>query len=204
MARKLKIIKEIDLSKPVADWLRKRGFVVYSEVPFLTRCLDMVGIKSDDIIVIELKMSLTEKVIRQALVARIATDKVYVGVPTNPKSTSIDKCRKYHIGILKINQEIEEILRPTQAKCKFKSATEHLIENAKAQEPSDIAGLPTLKGIGPAQAVAAFIKGYVNEHPKAGWKEIYENVPNHYSNHKSMAGAMNNWCGLRLSDLKAE
>ncbi len=194
--------REKDLAKPVADWLRAKGYVVYSEVPFYTRCLDMVGVKDKEIIAVELKISLTTKLIRQAMIAQIATDNVYVAVPTKPKKSSIDKCKKYHLGILRVNEGVEEILKPSESKCKLSSGAEHLIENAKKTGPSDKAGLPTLKGCGPAQAVAAFVKGYVKEHPKAGWKEIYNNIPNHYSNHQSMACALNRWIDIRLTDLR--
>ena len=49
---------ETDLAKPVADWMRSRGYTVCAEVPLFGRCLDFVGIKGTDVICVELKTSL--------------------------------------------------------------------------------------------------------------------------------------------------
>ena len=59
-----------------------------------------------------------------------------------------------------------------------------------------------MSGCGPACAVGECVKQYVEENPKAGWKEIFMNVPNHYSNYQSMCCAMNGYLGLSLTKLR--
>ena len=196
-------IKETNLAKPVADWLRSRDCTVYSEIPFYTRCLDMVGLNPTEVIVVELKLSLSKKVINQAVIAHLATNDVYVGISTNPRPKSIELCRKYHVGILAIREgKVSELLKPNQAGQIWDSARQHLRDNALSAGPSDIAGLPMMSGCGPAQAVGEMVREYVSKNRKANWREIFENVPNHYSNYKSMCCAMNGYLGLSLRILK--
>jgi len=198
-------MKETDLAKPVADWLRSKGYTVYSEIPFYTRCLDMVGLNGSEIIVVELKLSLSIKLIKQAVIAQLATNDIYVGIPTNPRPNSIELCKKYHLGILSVQDgKVLEILKPSSARQVWDSMRQHLRDNALLTEPNDAAGLPMMSGCGPAQAVGEMVKEYVGKNPKAGWREIFENVPNHYSNYQSMCCAMNGYLGLSLTKLRSK
>ncbi|GAG36697.1 unnamed protein product, partial [marine sediment metagenome] len=57
-------------------------------------------------------------------------------------------------------------------------------------KPSADAGKPNRKGVGPAQECWRNIIKYRAEHPKATWRELFQKIPNHYSNHKNMYSAM--------------
>jgi cysteine synthase len=48
----------------------------------------------------------------------------------------------------------------------------------------------TTKGEGPAIECSRAVDQYRKAHPGASWLEIFENVPNHYSHHRSLAQAM--------------
>jgi len=63
-------------------------------------------------------------------------------------------------------------------------------ERLDMTEPGGIAGKPTLKGEGPAQECYERVQKFKQAQPKATWKEVFENVGNHYANPRSMAGAM--------------
>lgn len=194
-------MKETDLAKPVADWLRKQGYIVYSEIPFWSRCIDMVGFKPpNDICVVELKLKFCEKGLRQAYECNLATFNIYLGVNKFPKQKSINKCKKYGIGLLVIGDEITVVSKPTYKQKPILVAIKHLIENLK--EPSDNAGLPQMSGCGPAQFVGKLVEDYIKNNPKAGWLEIFNNVPNHYSNHKSLACAMSGYLKCPLYKLR--
>lgn len=195
-------MKETDLAKPVADWLRKQGYTVYSEVPFWNSCIDMVGfIKPDKLCIVELKLRFCAKGVRQAYNGQIATNKTYLAISKNPTQKSIDKCKQYGVGLLVVeNNHINLICNSDCEKENWDITKKHLIDNLG--EPSDIAGLPQMSGCGPAKMVGVFVENYVKYHPKAGWKEIYQNIPNHYSNHKSLSCAMSGYLHKSLKGIR--
>lgn len=196
-------MKETDLAKPVADWLRSEGYIVYSEIGFYSRCIDMIGLKEPDSIrVIELKLRYGRGGLRQVMLCQIATNDVYLAVGKRPKDSSLSFCQKHGVGILLVNTDVRVLSSPKQVIEPTLVLRKHLIENCKETEPSDIAGLACMSNCGPAQAVGVLVKDYVRKNPKVGWQEIYRNIPNHYSNYPSMACAMSCYLGLSLTKLR--
>jgi len=196
-------IRETDLAKPVAYWLRSKGYVVYSEIAFHNRCIDMVGLKEpDNIRVVELKLRYGRGGLRQAMLCQTATKDVYLAVGKRPKDSSLLFCQKYGVGVVLVNATVRILSSPKQVVPPTPVLRKHLIDNCRETEPSDIAGLACMSGCGPAQAIGVLVKEYVKKNPKAGWKEIYLNIPNHYSNYRSMACAMSCYLGLSLTKLR--
>lgn len=197
-------MNESDLAKPVADWLRENGYTVYSEVPFYNRCIDMVGVKDKQLRVIELKLRYNRNGIRQAHQCQLATEDVYLAVAKKPLARSVKYAAEAGVGILVVDSKVQIISLPQQKTRVAIYLQRHLLDNCRCSIPSDEAGLPCMSGCGPAQAVAAGVREYVKCHPRANWREIFENVDNHYSNYKSMAGAMTGYVGLSLTALRAK
>ena len=196
-------MRESDLAKPIANWLRSKGYVVYSEVPYWDRCVDMVGLNNQEICIVELKLRYSKKGVLQAMKTQSATSDVYLAVGKMPTQKSVGICDKYGIGLLVVsNNIITVVLSPRRVKDTWEVMSKHLIENCT--EPSDDAGIACMSGCGPAQAVYQMVESYVKNHPKARWKEIYENIPNHYSNHKSLACAMSGYLKSPLYKIKED
>lgn len=184
-------MKEVELAKPVAEWMREQGYTVYAEVPWFSRCIDFVGVKNAEILCIELKTTLSRHVLCQATICQLITEQAYVGIGTQPRKGSIELCKKYGLGILSVKDG--QVTRVVEPFVKIKPSAFYagrMIKKCKLLLPSDAAGKPFQAGCGPAQDCFRRVKEYRAEHPKATWKEIYSNVPNHYCNHSSMAGAM--------------
>jgi len=195
-------MKESDLAKPVANWLRSNNYTVYSEVPFWHRCIDMVGLnKLDNICVVELKLKYSKVGVKQAYTCNLATANIYLAVSNKPSKKSIEYCKKIGVGLLQVTNKVEVILLPSDTKI-YETAKKHLIKNCLSLEPSDDAGKPCMSGCGPARFVGDCVYDYVKRNPKAGWKEIYENIPNHYSNHKSLACAMSGYLNMPLYKIR--
>ncbi len=70
-------LKETDLFPPVRDYLEKKGYTVRSEV----RNCDVVAVKEEDVIVVELKTSINVSLLIQATDRQRITDSVYVAIP---------------------------------------------------------------------------------------------------------------------------
>ena len=69
--------KETDLAVPVRDFLVARGYTVRSEV---LDC-DLVAVRGDELIAVELKTGLTATLLIQAVQRQQACDSVYVAIP---------------------------------------------------------------------------------------------------------------------------
>lgn len=69
--------RETDLYPPVRDFLAAQGFTVRAEVH---RC-DVAATRGDDLVIVELKASLTLELLLQAVQRQRLTDTVYLAVP---------------------------------------------------------------------------------------------------------------------------
>lgn len=89
MNRKKDKLYEVDLFKPVQGYFAKQGYEVYGEV---NDC-DVVALKGDELVIVELKLSLNVDLLIQATNRQRLTDQVYVAVP-KPKYKKNSK--KWH------------------------------------------------------------------------------------------------------------
>lgn len=187
-------MKESSLSDPVKEWLESQGYKFHAEVPFPMASyafIDVVGTKDQDVICIELKASLTEKVIYQANHSKLLTDKAYVCVLSKPKQTSIDKCQKYGIGILiLVDNQIKVLLEPKIDEKTWNPMVKGLHETLVNGWFEGKAGLPNMKGQGAAISVLELVRQAREKDPKITWKELFDKIPNHYSTYKSMQQSM--------------
>ena len=176
------------MSGPVQEWLKAQGYTAYCEVPFYGRAVDIVAEKdaTSHQITVEMKVCLSCKVMIQAVELQTATPLVYCAVASKPRESSIEQCRKQGLGILTVGQDVTVILEPEQKIEPYK----HRRFNLSRLEPGGIAGLPNIKGVGPAQEVEKRIAEYRKTHPKATWKELYEAISNHYQSYRGMYGGM--------------
>lgn len=78
---KKKILYEEDLYAPIRDYLTKEGYTVKGEVG---HC-DIMAVKYDDVLVVEMKKTLNLEVILQASIRQRLTDRVYIAVPKKGK-----------------------------------------------------------------------------------------------------------------------
>lgn len=76
------MLREYKLYEPIKILFESKGYSVYSEIPILSRRVDIGALKNNIIIVIEMKMSLTKKVIWQAHLCK--KDKTDTGYEKNP------------------------------------------------------------------------------------------------------------------------
>jgi len=191
-------LKEQKLFEPLRNYFKNRGYKVFTEVcnPVAGTCLiDVVCQNDNEVIAIEMKMSLSKTVIHQAYRTNLVADKTYVAIPTNPRKENYLRCQANGIGIIRVNSSVEILL---EAKKNDIYEAFYLAERLKLYDEGVEAGLPNQKGIGVTYDLCEQINEYQKEHPKAGWKEIYKNIPNHYSSYKSMASSLYHWRGFTL------
>lgn len=209
-----KFQKEKDLFPPLKTMFKSKGYSVFAEVPVHYRGVDFVAVNGDDHIAVEMKLSFNHDVIRQASYSIGIFNKAYVAFPVkkpflvhdehywnlNKKQQyKVDWCSKVGIGILQVLRcgTIFEALEAKECERRRIFDFQHYRESE-----DDEAGLPFQKGVSSAARELVGVMEYVKLHPEADWKEIYNNVQNHYSSHTSMAGSMGQWRGFNLQEYK--
>lgn len=116
-----KKLQEIDLYKPIQTYFLREGYEVYGEV----KDCDIVAVKDEELVVIELKLTLSVDLLIQASKRQRITDKVYVAIPKpkhrlNSKRWT-EKChliRRLELGLIVVSSpgkrgRAEIIFEPT-------------------------------------------------------------------------------------------
>jgi len=180
---------ESRLYAPVRNWLLADGYVVHPEA----WGHDVVAYKGERIVVVELKMAFTRTLYFQLIRASLFANSVFAGIKSKPRKSSLEVCRNHEFGILNVGEGVAvELSPPDSGRHMIQSHHDDALSALKAWvTPLDeVAGLPTLKGDGPAIRCAERIRKYLETRPMASWKEIFRDVPNHYAHHRSLRGAM--------------
>ncbi len=179
-------MRESDLSAPVSDWLRGRGFEVYSEVPIDHWTADLVGVRKPEgdlrrLIVVELKRSLTGIVARQASRSFPFVHEAWVAVATEPsrRGRGWYMCEKLGLGVLSLKTGTARRIQGAELHEPYREL------NFRSLTPGGLGGLTNAERT-PAQDVNRAIVAYVTDHPEATWTDIYHVVPNHYAHVKSL------------------
>lgn len=182
-------MKETDLAQPVFDWLESRGFTPFAEVPYCDRAIDIVGISEAAVEGVELKRCLNRRVMQQAVINQVTVHRSWCAVGTRPRRFT-ERIR-HGLGLLIVANGTVEVLVDAE---RMDVTSENRIRRLRGacfyKEPRGQAGLPTMRGIGPAQLVFDAVEKFIAENPRATWAEIFEAVPNHYAHARSMQGAM--------------
>jgi hypothetical protein len=104
-------IREADIYDPVREYLESLGYQVQAEV----KGCDLVAIKGDELVIVELKTSFNLKLLIQAVKRQRAADSVYVAVPfpKGGKRTAAwrDMCmllRRLELGLITVRKEKRE------------------------------------------------------------------------------------------------
>ncbi|PLS09611.1 DUF2161 domain-containing phosphodiesterase [Neobacillus cucumis] len=101
-----KKLQEMDLYKPIQTFFVNEGYEVYGEV----KDCDIVAVKDEEVVVIELKLTLSVDLLIQAAKRQRITDQVYIAIP-KPKHRLhsrkwIDKChliRRLEMGLILVS-----------------------------------------------------------------------------------------------------
>jgi len=110
-------MKETDLYPLLKTYLEELGFTVQAEV----NNVDVVAIKEDVLLIVEMKTQLNLKLIYQGCQRQKISDIVYLAVPTlNNKKTLKERLhvlRRLNLGLLEVNLEkgtVEALIDPTE------------------------------------------------------------------------------------------
>lgn len=189
---------EADLARPVADWMRSRGYTVYAEVPSIHGAVkrDLVGRRVADyaepLMIVELKLNLTGAVIHQAWKSREETSNVWCAVGSRPRVTGLLEAAKRGVGVLSVAHDgrVELLQHPLPYEQCNEARRKRLNSYLDRMAPSDAAGRPCCSSNRPADECARRVKAWVAAHGWSSWGELWLAVPNHYASAASFASHM--------------
>lgn len=72
---------EAELAPPVAAHFHERGYNVWLEVPFNGRIADVIAVKGDEVVAVELKLRDYRQALRQAMAYQVGCHRSFVGLP---------------------------------------------------------------------------------------------------------------------------
>ncbi len=105
---------EVDLYKPVKDYFTAEGYDVYGEV---NDC-DVVAVKEEELIIVELKLRLNLDLVMQATKRQRLSDQVIVAIPKPKFSFRSQKwrdicylMRRLEVGLLLVSLNNEEQIK---------------------------------------------------------------------------------------------
>ncbi|MHA1363290.1 MAG: hypothetical protein ACTSP1_12290 [Candidatus Freyarchaeota archaeon] len=113
------MIFEGEIVLKVKSYFQNQKYSVYSEVPMLSRHIDLVCVKPNfkEIVAIEAKVKDWKKALKQAKTYRLCAHKVYVALwyeyIHRAKSELFDS---FGVGLLKVNDQVEEVQSPHRSK----------------------------------------------------------------------------------------
>ena len=94
--------READLYAPVKAHLQRQGYVVKGEVG----AADVVGVRGDDMVVVELKLGFSLALFHQGIERLAVSDDVYVAVPAGGKTkalrNNVKMARRLGLGVLTV------------------------------------------------------------------------------------------------------
>lgn len=127
------------LNLSVYNYLSGLNQIVLSEVPFMSRKIDIVLYQKDTIVTYELKLRNWKKAIEQMLDHSIASHYCYLCMPAKGKSKELiericDNLNQYGFGLMLWDESVgepKEILSARESEYRNKVATSYLIGNIK-------------------------------------------------------------------------
>lgn len=197
---------ESDIWAQARLWFTSQGFAVHAEVPSHGCRIDLVAYNGTRLEAAEMKRSLTQHVIKQALINQLFADLSWCITP--PAKTKYHQTIQRHgIGLLEWSPTGLHVVIPAQVQLNSKITLSKYRQEMIAfitgnSSEDEIGGIAVLPGRGPAQDCARRIIKYAKGNPSCTWKSIYANVPNHYVNVASLRCAMQTRFGMNLKNLK--
>ena len=178
-------MRETDLYKPVKELLLKQGFDVKAEI----KGIDILASKADVLCAVELKMSVSLKLIYQAIDRQKIVDQVYVAIPKSSikqrSSTYKDfiyLLKRLEIGLIIVSDETAEVLIEAivydreKSRARYKRRKQQTVKEFRLRKYNKNVGGTNQKHITRYKEQVIKVASYLKEHGPASPKAIKENT----------------------------
>ena len=197
---------EVELAKPVIDWLTDLRWDVYQEVSlgYAMACADIVAVQNRIVWVIESKRSFTLDLIEQARSHCRYAHYISVAVPWNSACHSRmarDVCNWLGIGVLAVRQagypsdspRVHELDVPKLHRRAWASKFLDVLrpEHKTFAEAGNANGRRF--SLSPFQQTCIAIANYVRVHPGASLKDVIDSIDTHYASTATARSCIAKW-----------
>lgn len=177
---------EAELAAKVVAWFKGGPWEIYQEVPCYGGVADIVAVDLDRVWIIEVKKTLTFKLIDQARSRLSNAHWVSVAVPSKHRSsTSYYMLRHFGIGLILAGYDVSESIEPKTNRAGHKGA-KWLISTLEPEHKTTAkAGT---KGGGywtPFKRTCKHALGLVQKNGPMTMKELMNGIDHHYASHAS-------------------
>ncbi len=188
------------MADPVSAWMRSLFLEVIPEVAVVRSQVDLVGMSVDWRVMhaVEMKTTWNRSLFRKFSWLASVADYLWFATKGSPSKPTLDALRQRGIGVFSVQQGV--ILTPRRNTKIAQRYRVRAIDKAKRASRDVVAGLPTLKGQGPAQRCWTAIESFVISNPLASVRDVFESVPNHYAHYQSFSQVF----GYRIRELKSK
>lgn len=180
-------LPESRMADPVTRWMRSLFLEVIPEVTVVWSPVDLVGMSADWSVMhaVEMKTTWNKSLFRKFSWLASVADYLWFATKGSPLTPTLDALQQRGIGVFSVQQGV--ILTPRRSTRIAQRYRARAIDKAKRASRDVVAGLPTLKGQGPAQRCWKAIEEFLTVNPSASVRDIFEAVPNHYAHYKSFS-----------------
>ncbi len=187
------------MAEPVTQWMRSLFLEVIPEVTVVWSPVDLVGMSADWRVMhaVEMKTTWNRSLFRKFSWLASVADYLWFATKGSPSTSTLDALRQRGIGVFSVQQGV--ILTPRRNTKIAQRYRVRAIDKAKRASRDVVAGLPTLKGQGPAQRCWNAIESFLASKPSASVRDVFEAVPNHYAHYKSFSQVF----GSRIRQVQA-
>lgn len=132
-------LTETDLLPMIVQYFTERGWKTSAEVKIRGRSVDLLAVKDNEIVAVEMKSSLggIQRGIEYALHQKNAVNQSYLALPKQLASSKVrETCKNLGIGLLGIDDEVTELVRPVRGES-MPSVPETLFARGRREKRSD-------------------------------------------------------------------
>lgn len=206
-------MKESELFEPIKKFLLESGCSdVYGEV---INC-DVLGIDGDNNYIVEMKTSLSFKLIDQAIERVRLGHYVYIAVPK--RKSAIPRCvkeilQKYKIGLLEVGKRKVKVTIPAKYNdiANNRNGYLRIRKHIKEHHLTQVGGVKSGEGVTSYSLTIDAIKAFMRDTRQSDWvtvDEIIANCKTHYKNPKPSVMATlkekwnQDWCESKVEGRK--
>lgn len=209
-------MKEIDLAKPVVNWLIDQHWDVYQEVTSAGGIADIMAVRAGKLWIIECKTSLTFAVLEQASHWRAHYRSIAVPwSDSRGRDVAYDIAHDYlKLGVLTVkakNNYVNQLKTPPLMREYHRYAKRIMGELCDELKTRCPAGSISGDRFTPYRRTMEAVRDYIYHHPGCTINEIIKGIDRyHYANDKSAMGSIkaalenweSSWCEVKIVDGK--
>jgi hypothetical protein len=126
---------EETLRQPVRNYFKNKNYLVVNEAKLFSRGIDVIAKKRNKVIAVELKVQKWKRAIQQAYMDLRVSNYAFVALPES-KWERIDRriyydAYNYGIGLLSVNGNVRQIMRPAPSKRIQPKLRQHFLTNLR-------------------------------------------------------------------------